>query len=1012
MNINNLLLLLSILTTALTWANEEVEAGENEIDLIAGPVSCEYKSKDLYEEYNVDNDIVIKCSEGSCSINDDNVGAVTSPGFVNITSSGTYIIQGSLEGQVFIDADKDEFVHLVLVDTTISSSNGPAIYGANADKITISIIGNNTLIDTSDYSSLNNEKKPNACLFVDSDLSINGSGSLIVTGNYANAIQSKKDLKLVNASISVPYAVKKGIKAKNSLCVKNANLDVTSTDSALMVTKKDNAEKGYIVIDGGKINISTRNDGIHAETHLTIKDGYIDITRSKEGLEAQMIDILGGEIHILAYDDGINASKISVIDDDDEDEDTEVENGAEGDHNNVYINIVGGKVYITVKGNGCDGIDSNGVLYIGGDAEVYTNIKYGEIYGNVAAIDIDGISSIAPGATVVITTDGGQEELIYDKNDILAQQEAQEAEKEIDRIQEEEINDNNNNNEEVNNEINDGEEINDEEDQIYAKRHYKRQDLTRPNGKIYQPFIYSTFSSQFRETPITIMNDDQEIIASFTPDNDYSIVFITSPKIFTNKSYTIILGTTVQTATAFPADSGSAESPSILSPNDNMQNHILTESQKVTSSELNAPVIISNDTDIEDDKKDTIPGTDIPLPDPDTEGTEDENKDPSIEDENKDPDTEDENKEPEIEGSDDKNKDPDTEGTEDENKDPDTEDENKEPEIEGTDDENKDPDTEGTDDENKNPDTDKDSEIEGTDDENKDPDTEGTEDENKDPDIENGNKDPDTEDENKNSEIEGTDDENKDPNTEGTEDEIPDPDNEVPLSEDEKPSHNIDVEISKTNDEVPLSEGEVPVPVPDDDAPVSGDEEIQNAAEQNEINKENNDGITSDRESDIEADDKESSLLDYVKSFFGEDEDKEKEKEKEKEDDKEKEGDEKKKDDEYDDEKKEVEIEKIDEDADVEEMQKATDIEKGEEKEEEKEMELDEDIEEQEMELGEDEGAINETPVDDEENNINSAEAETVPDETETYQLPKHFHFDIKRKGENTGSEEYKWRRE
>jgi len=277
MNINNLLLLLSILTTALTWANEEVEAGENEIDLIAGPVSCEYKSKDLYEEYNVDNDIVIKCSEGSCSINDDNVGAVTSPGFVNITSSGTYIIQGSLEGQVFIDADKDEFVHLVLVDTTISSSNGPAIYGANADKITISIIGNNTLIDTSDYSSLNNEKKPNACLFVDSDLSINGSGSLIVTGNYANAIQSKKDLKLVNASISVPYAVKKGIKAKNSLCVKNANLDVTSTDSALMVTKKDNAEKGYIVIDGGKINISTRNDGIHAETHLTIKDGYIDI---------------------------------------------------------------------------------------------------------------------------------------------------------------------------------------------------------------------------------------------------------------------------------------------------------------------------------------------------------------------------------------------------------------------------------------------------------------------------------------------------------------------------------------------------------------------------------------------------------------------------------------------------------------------------------------------------------------------------------------------------------------
>jgi len=88
-------------------------------------------------------------------------------------------------------------------------------------------------------------------------------------------------------------------------------IDINSTNTAIKVTKDTDATKGYIVVDGGNIAVSTEKDGIHAETHLTIRDGYINVLKSKEGIEGQMIDILGGEVHVLATNDGINASKIT-----------------------------------------------------------------------------------------------------------------------------------------------------------------------------------------------------------------------------------------------------------------------------------------------------------------------------------------------------------------------------------------------------------------------------------------------------------------------------------------------------------------------------------------------------------------------------------------------------------------------------------------------------------------------------------------------------------------------------
>ena len=680
-----------------------------EITLIPGPVICEYKKKDLKDEYDADSDVVVHCEGESCDV--DGEGVVTSPGFVNITSAGTFIIQGSLDGQVYIEATKDDYIHLILDDVSIFSDNGPAIYGVTADKITITVVGNNTLADSNNYTFVNDDDdEPDACLFIDSDLSINGSGSLTVTGNFKDAIRCKKDLRLIDATINVPSSVNKGIKAKNSLCIKDANIDVTSVDSAIKVTRDDDAEKGYIVIDSGNIKVSTEKDGIHAETHLTINDGYIDVQNSKEGIEGQMIDILGGEIHIFSSNDGINASKINNEEEDDEDESknepepetnakteteskpknesetiaknetdsktiaepktktkieskeakTETETGfpdsiptgipdhnekenddqaidrrpegegnfhggpndqggkgghdqsATGADGSVYINIVGGKVFVTISGNDCDGIDSNGVLYIGGEAEVYTSIEGGEIFGTMAALDAEGYNAINTNATVIVTAEskgnsgGKKQENENGNNDqkVIKEENGgkQEAEDNVDSIHKEKENTN-----EKDQQGNDGENPNSKDnsqppndDGKYPGQNDKENDrpqrpgdIGEPNsgehnngghggmnnetGSIYQPYITTTVSSQNSGTLITVKNSDDEVIASYTPTVKFSTLLITSPKIVANETYTIILGDgTTQTVIASEADSGSVNSPSVDSPTGIIENYNTT----------------------------------------------------------------------------------------------------------------------------------------------------------------------------------------------------------------------------------------------------------------------------------------------------------------------------------------------------------------------------------------------------------------------------------------------------
>ncbi|ORX49006.1 hypothetical protein BCR36DRAFT_584115 [Piromyces finnis] len=496
------------------------------LKLTPGPVSCSYKKKDIDDKFNNKSDNKITCKGTDCKIN--GKGAVVSNGVVTITSAGNYILQGELKGQVSIEAPETDYIHLILDNISIKSEAGPAIKAISAEKVTLTLVGQNSLIDSENY--VINDKEPDASLYADTDLSINGNGDLDITGNFGTALHCTKNLKLVAGNINVE-AKDKGIKAKNSICINETNVNINSVNTAIKVTNTKKADKGYIVIDNGNVTISTKNDAIHGETHLTVNDGFIDILDCNEGMEAQMIDILGGEIHIKTHNDGMNASMVNKVKQekpmgpppnfDPNSPPPMPVIGPEATDGSMYINIVGGKTFITAQDDtDIDGIDSNGILYIGGQAEVYVDLQYGKIYGDFAALDSDGYNLVTGDATVVAASAYLSWE---DAAQFMTEEEAK-------------------------------------------NRPPPPPPSANARGTIYRPYIYimeTEMTKQPGKTKITLEDDDGSVIASYVPDHSYDRILIVSPKLVAGKSYKLTAGSFVMNVEASPSDEGDLKAPSV-----------------------------------------------------------------------------------------------------------------------------------------------------------------------------------------------------------------------------------------------------------------------------------------------------------------------------------------------------------------------------------------------------------------------------------------------------------------
>ncbi len=198
-------------------------------------------------------------------------------------------------------------------------------------------------------------------------------GTLNITTTNGDGIDSVNSIEIAGGNFNITTgknsdnkdASTKGIKAENSIIIKDIIIEANTLDDAI----HSNSD---ITITSGTFTITSKDDGIHADGKIEINDGVYTIN-SSEGIEATYVKINGGKFIINASDDGTNAANKST-------------------NYDVTIEINGGDITIKMGAGDTDAIDSNGNLYInGGTINITANSPF----------DYDGESKYTGGKMIV-----------------------------------------------------------------------------------------------------------------------------------------------------------------------------------------------------------------------------------------------------------------------------------------------------------------------------------------------------------------------------------------------------------------------------------------------------------------------------------------------------------------------------------------------------------------------------------------------------------------------------------
>ncbi len=416
------------------------------IDTEATKLEVEYSQSELTGEW-ADYKAKITLDDTKTTI--EGKGVTTNQNTITIQSAGSYYITGSLSnGNIIVDAGKEDEVQLVLENASITSKETAPINGVKAGKLTITLAENsiNNITDSSSYTTFTDEEsgEPDGAIFTKTDLVINGNGTLIINASYADGIVSKDGLKIINSNIQIT-AKDDGIRGKDYIATNNANIKITSGGDGMKTTNDTDTALGYLQIEAGNIEITAKADGVQAQTILNIsKDANINITTegevtskqsenfgfggqrgtktqtvsedagSSKGLKAgEEITIESGNITIKSTDDSIHSNGIVIL----ENGNLTLESGDDGVHadtniviNNATINITKSyegieSAYIEINGGNISLVASDdGINVSGGNDSSSINGRMGQ--NNFSQIGNSNQKLVINGGTVKVNSTG------------------------------------------------------------------------------------------------------------------------------------------------------------------------------------------------------------------------------------------------------------------------------------------------------------------------------------------------------------------------------------------------------------------------------------------------------------------------------------------------------------------------------------------------------------------------------------------------------------------------------
>ena len=456
LSILSLVLTLTMTAFALTACTGQSGESTSKSSPAETVTTAELAALESESDVTVSTSGAVKISLNGTTASVSGDGAQVKDSTVTVTAGGTYEISGKLtDGRILVDADGEE-VTLILnnADITCSDSSAIYIYAAKSATVYLADGSKNTLTDGGSYAygdsySSEADEEPNACLYAKDDLVIAGSGSLTVNGNFNNGVTSKDTLKIEAVNLTV-NAKNHGVNGKDSLTVKKAAVSVVSGGDALRATNDTDPTLGYVIVTGSTVTIESGEDGIQAETAVTMGSTTLNVKAggghtaslsddaSAKGIKAgtdltvdsgtygfdcaddalhanNNLTVNGGEFTVTTADDGLHADNTVTLN-----AGTftiEAHEGVEGtivkiNDGTVTINasddginaakkidgvtptveINGGTVTVTMGQGDTDGIDSNGNIVINGGT-VTVNAQ--------SPFDYDGTGTINGGTVTV-----------------------------------------------------------------------------------------------------------------------------------------------------------------------------------------------------------------------------------------------------------------------------------------------------------------------------------------------------------------------------------------------------------------------------------------------------------------------------------------------------------------------------------------------------------------------------------------------------------------------------------
>ena len=236
-----------------------------------------FSDRDFEIGYDEDESIAIRLNGDSADCSSDAVQLSDST--VTITKEGTYLLSGTLnDGMIIVNTDKSEKVQLVLDSVTIHSETSAAIYVLQSDKVflTQTAGSTNTFSNGGTFTAID-ENNIDAVIFSKDDLTLNGSGTMIITSPAGHGIVSKDSLKFTSGSYDINCA-SHAISGNDEVSVANADFTIVSGKDGIHAENTEDSSLGFSYIQSGTFQISAEGDGISASSCIQIDDGSFDIT--------------------------------------------------------------------------------------------------------------------------------------------------------------------------------------------------------------------------------------------------------------------------------------------------------------------------------------------------------------------------------------------------------------------------------------------------------------------------------------------------------------------------------------------------------------------------------------------------------------------------------------------------------------------------------------------------------------------------------------------------------------